>query len=199
MRNVARQPEPAEAGGRNRCLLVYGAPEHDADLFHAIPVGIIDPFLYVEADGRRAATVSVLDADKVRELGIEVLDPYALGRDELLQAGLPAHEIDVEVALRACRAVGVQSAVVPPAFPVAVADHLRAAGLELTVDAEAFTERRRRKTGAQLEGIRRAQRAADAAMAVAARMIREGAPGLRSEDVRAAMQAASEEHGCELA
>jgi Xaa-Pro aminopeptidase len=179
-------------------LLIYGSPEHDADLFHAVPVGIIDPFLYVEAGGRRAATVTVLDADKVRSLGIEVLDPYALGRDELLKAGLPEHAIDVELALRACRAVGIERAAVPPGFPVAVADHLRAAGVEVHVDAEAFVERRRRKTGAQLEGIRRAQRSADAAMDVAARMIREGAAGLRSEDVRAAMQAVCEEHGCDL-
>jgi Xaa-Pro aminopeptidase len=177
---------------------MFGSPEHDADLFHAIPVGIIDPFLYAEVNGRRAAAVSVLDADKVRALGIEVLDPYALGRDELLEAGLPEHAIDVEIALRACRAVGVESAAVPPGFPVAVADHLRSAGLDVTVDAEAFVERRRRKSGAQLDGIRRAQRAADAAMAEAARMIREGAPGLRSEDVRAAMQAVCEEHGCDL-
>ena len=28
--------------------LLYGAPEHSADFFHAVPVGIIDPFLYVE-------------------------------------------------------------------------------------------------------------------------------------------------------
>jgi Xaa-Pro aminopeptidase len=184
------------ASGVRATLLIYGSPEHSADLFHAIPVGIIDPFLYIESNGTRAATVSVLDAEKVRSLGVELLDPYALGRDELLAQGLPEHEIDVEVALRACRAAGVEGAVVPPSFPTAVADHLRRAGLDLRVDAEAFIDRRRRKTGAQLEGIRRAQRAADAAMAVAARMIRDGSA--RSEDVRAAMQAVCEQHGCEL-
>jgi Xaa-Pro aminopeptidase len=179
-------------------LLIYGSPEHSADLFHAVPASIIDPFLYIEEDGRRAATVSVLDADKVRTLGVEVLDPYALGRDELLAAGLPDHQIEVEQALRACRTFGVERAAVPPGFPVAVADHLRAAGLEVEVDADAFVARRRRKTPAQLEGIRRAQRAADVAMGVAARLIRELGDGLRSEDVRAAMQAACDGEGAEL-
>ena len=75
-------------------VLIYGAPELSADLFHAVPVGIIDPFLYLENGARKAATVSVLDAIKVRELGVEVLDPYVLGRDELLQQGLPPHEIE---------------------------------------------------------------------------------------------------------
>ena len=53
----------------------------------------------------------------------------------------------------------------PPEFPLYVADHLRASGLELTVDDDEFVRRRRVKSAVQLEGIRRAQNAADAAMA----------------------------------
>jgi Xaa-Pro aminopeptidase len=179
-------------------LLIYGAPEHSADLFHAVPAGIIDPFLYVEVGERRAATVSVLDADAVRAMGIEVLDPYVLGRDELLAARRSWFEIDAEISLRACRQLGVESAAVPFEFPAGVADHLRANGIEVTVDPAAFVERRRRKTDAQLEGIRRAQRAADAAMGVAAQLIRERPDGLSSESVRIAMRSVCEEHGSEL-
>src|SRR5215210_3105628 len=111
-RNVARQPELAEAGGRN--LLIYGAPDASPDLFHAIPVGIIDPFLYAEVDGRRAATVGVLDADKVAALGIDILDPSTLGADELLASGISRHELGLEIALRACRELGLERAAVPP-------------------------------------------------------------------------------------
>ena len=50
-------------------------------------MGIGDPFLYLENDGRRAATVSILDAPKVVELGIEVIDATALGGDELIASG----------------------------------------------------------------------------------------------------------------
>ena len=57
------------------------------DLFHAIPAPIGDPFLYLEAGGRRAAAVGALDAGPVEALGIEVLDPYTLGLDELIEAG----------------------------------------------------------------------------------------------------------------
>jgi Xaa-Pro aminopeptidase len=60
-------------------------------------------------------------------------------------------------------------------------------GVALDVDTEAFVLRRRAKTEAQLAGIRRAQKAADAAMAVAAEPIRELRPALTSEAVRAAM------------
>jgi|SRR5919108_826870 Xaa-Pro aminopeptidase len=179
-------------------VLIYGAPDASPDLFHAIPVGIVDPFLYAEADGRRAATVSVLDADKVRALGIGVIDPAQLGADELIAAGLSRHELALEISLRACRELGLERATVPPSFPLAVADHLREGGVALDVDAEAFVVRRRAKTDAQLAGIRRAQKAADAAMAVAADLIRELRAGLASEDVRDAMTDVCDEHACDL-
>jgi Xaa-Pro aminopeptidase len=178
-------------------LLLYGSPERSADFFHAVPVGIIDPFLYVETDGRRAATVSVLDADKVKALGIEILDPYQLGADELLGRGISRHEVDIELTRRACEQLGVRRALVPSEFPVGVADHLRGAGIEIVVDSEAFAGKRRVKTESEIAGIRRAQGAADAAMGVAARMIREG--GATSEEVRAEMQAVCDAEGCDLA
>jgi Xaa-Pro aminopeptidase len=180
-------------------VVLYGAPDADPDLFHAVPAGIVDPFLYVETGGRRVGFVSVLDADNARAAGIEVVDPLTLGRDELLAQGLAPHEIEVESALRGCRALGVTEAIVPFGFPAAVADHLRAGGVTLTVDPPAFAARRRVKTPQQLEGLRRAQRAADAAMGVAAELIRALRPGLTSQDVRAAMKARSDELGADLA
>jgi Xaa-Pro aminopeptidase len=179
-------------------LLIYGAPDTSPDLFHAIPAGIVDPFLYAETGGRRVATASVLDADRVRALGVDVIDRAELGDDELIAAGLTAEQRELELALRACRELGVERAIVPPSFPLGVADHLRAGGVALDVDAEAFVLRRRAKTEAQLAGIRRAQKAADAAMAAAAELIRELRPGLTSEQVRAAMAEVCDEHGCDL-
>src|SRR5215213_1207666 len=179
-------------------VLIYGAPEASPDLFHAIPVGIGDPFLYAEAAGRRVATPSVLDADKVARLGIEILDPSTLGADALFAEGMGRHAVALEIALRACRDLGLARAAVPPEFPVAVADHLRAGGVGLDVDPDLFVARRRHKTEAQIAGIRRAQKAADAAMAVAADLIRELRPGLTSEAVRDAMTAVCDKHGCAL-
>jgi Xaa-Pro aminopeptidase len=177
---------------------LYGSPESLPDLFHAVPAGITDPFLYAEAGGRRVAVVSVLDADNARATGVEVLDPTALGRDTLLESGRRPHEIEVELCLRACRELGIAAATVPFEFPLALADHLRAGGVELAVDPDAFAARRRVKTDVELAGIRRAQTAADAAMTAAARLIRECRAGLTSEDVREAMRAVCDEHGCDL-
>jgi Xaa-Pro aminopeptidase len=181
----------------SEALVLYGAPELSADLFHAVPAANIDPFLYVESNGRRAATVSQLDADKVAALGIEIVDRYDLGADELISRGISSHELEIELARRACERLGVRRARVPSEFPVGVADRLRGAGVEVVVDPEAFVEKRRVKTASELEGIRRAQTAADAAMGVAARMIREG--GVTSEEVRAEMQTLCDAQRCDLA
>jgi Xaa-Pro aminopeptidase len=140
----------------------------------------------------------VLDASKVAAHGIEIIDPIELGQDDLIATGLDHVALDAEVCLRAAQALRITEATVPPEFPLFVADHLRANGIELTVDDDEFQRRRRVKNDHELAGIRRAQKAADAAMGVARSLIRELRPGLTSEDVRAAMAAVAEEHGCEL-
>ncbi|HEX8102562.1 MAG TPA: Xaa-Pro peptidase family protein [Solirubrobacteraceae bacterium] len=179
-------------------VLLHAAPETSADLFHAVPAGIGDPFTYFEVDGRRVAIISVLDRDAVEAHGIEVVDPSELGRDELLASGADAIGLEAETTLRGLRRAGIDHALVPPDFPVFLADHLRASGVELSVDADAFMTRRRVKTAAQLEGIRRAQAAADAAMGVARDLLHEAQAGLTAEEVRAAMQAVCAERGADL-
>jgi Xaa-Pro aminopeptidase len=136
---------------------------------------------------------------------VELLAPEALGIDDLLAAGTQRDDASHEVVLRACRELGVRSAAVPPAFPVALADHLRAGGVELAPDRELFEGRRRAKSEHELAGIRRAQRAAEAGMRVAAAMLAAADPGARgvlqlegapltSERIRAAVEEAFAAH-----
>jgi len=140
----------------------------------------------------------VLDAAQVSAHGIEIIDPATLGQDDLIASGLDHVHLDAEICLRAAQALRITEATVPPEFPLFVADHLRANGIELTIDDDEFQRRRRVKNEFELAGIRRAQKAADAAMGVARSLIHELRPGLTSEEVRAAMQAVCEEHACEL-
>jgi Xaa-Pro aminopeptidase len=65
---------------------------------------------------------------------------------------------------------------VPWSFPLALADYLRKNGIDIEPDDEFFTERRRRKNPFELAGIRRAQKAADAAMAVVRELLRRAEP-----------------------
>jgi len=74
--------------------------------------------------------------------------------------------------VRAVGSLGLERATVPQNFPVWLADRLRADGVELDVDQDLFDDRRRAKTDAQLAGMRRAQRAAEAAMDACRELLR---------------------------
>jgi Xaa-Pro aminopeptidase len=101
-----------------------------------------------------------------------VLPLEEFGIDELYAQGLSRDEIELEVILRAARRFGIEDAVVPATFPLEAADHLRANGIQVKADREQFVGRRRVKNVAELAGIRRAQRAAEAAMDAARKVLR---------------------------
>jgi Xaa-Pro aminopeptidase len=179
-------------------LLIYGATDRSPALRHEIPLTIIDPFLWARVDGREIAVLNVLEVDRVLAAvpNLEALAPEELGWDELLASGRPRPEIELELAERAVRHIGLAEAIVPAEFPVALADRLRDAGVTLRPDYAVFEERRRVKTEAELAGIRRAQRAAEAGMAAAAALLREAGDGTHTaEQVRAAIREACAAHG----
>jgi len=156
-------------------ILICGDTLRSPELRHEVPLGIGDPFLYLEIDGRRAVLTNVLEVDRIAQQApeLERLLGEQFGRDELIAQGLSYEQIDRELYVRAARELGIAAAAVPPDFPLGVADRLRAEGIELTPDDELFVERRRHKTDAELAGIRRAARAAVAGMEECARVLRE--------------------------
>jgi Xaa-Pro aminopeptidase len=146
-------------------VLIVADTRSSPEMRHEVPLMIPDPFLYAEVGGQRRVAVGSLEKSRIEELGrIEVTSFDELGMDELVAQGLGWDGLLAELHLRACRSFGLESALVPSGFPLATADHLRANGIELAVDPEHFRQRRRVKTEAELAGIRRAQRAAEAAM-----------------------------------
>jgi Xaa-Pro aminopeptidase len=156
-------------------LLIHGDTESSATLRHEVPVAIGDPFLYLEADGRRTVLTNVLESDRIARAApeLERLLDDDLGRDELIAEGRSWAEVELELCVRAAAALGIREASVPPEFPVALADRLRGMGVVLTPDEAVFAQRRRRKTATEMAGIRRAAAAAVAAMGAAARLLRE--------------------------
>jgi Xaa-Pro aminopeptidase len=152
--------------------LIYGDTIRSPELRHEVPLTIPDPFLYAERNGRRVVAIHSLEVPRVRGTGLDVLSWDDLGWEELLDQGVAREELYLHIAERACRTLGVTEAIVPAGFPVELADHLRAAGIELTPDREHFAQRRRVKSEAELAGIRRAQSAAEAAMDEARALLR---------------------------
>jgi Xaa-Pro aminopeptidase len=156
-------------------VLIWGETESSPELRHEVPVDIGDPFLYLETDGRRVVVTNALEEFRIARAApdLERLLIDELGRDELVAEGRSQIEIEEELCVRAAEHVGIRAATVPPDFPVAIADRLRAAGLELRPDDAPFTERRRRKSAAEMAGIRRATAAGLDALRAAATMLRE--------------------------
>ncbi|HEX5470192.1 MAG TPA: Xaa-Pro peptidase family protein [Gaiellaceae bacterium] len=152
-------------------VLIYADTIRSPALRHEVPVPVPDPFVYAERNGSRFVFVGSLEIPRMQDLDVELVPVEEIGADELYASGLGWHEAARELVVRACAKIGLEEAVTPREFPLDAADHLRANGVAVTSDGALFDERRRVKTDSELEGIGRAQRAAEAAMqAIRARL-----------------------------
>ena len=188
-------------------LLFYGDTQSSAAMRHELPVAIGDPFLLAIVGGRLHVMASNLERDRVAAAvpDATILDFADLGFYELLESGMSFYDIDLELASRAVAQLGVREAIVDPDVPVGIADRLRFDGVVLHPDHDAVAARRRRKSAAELAGIRRAQVAAHAGMRAAADLLRESTPEgdrlvragevVTAEAVRDALREACRRHG----
>ena len=176
-------------------VLIYADTIRSPELRHELPLGIPDPFLYVERNGQRHVVLTSFEIDRVLEIA-GAPEPHAyeeFGYDDLIAKGLPRDEVLLEVAVNACGALGVSEALVPWTFPTKFADRLRAAGVDADPGARLLP---RTAAGSRARpswpGIRRAQRAAEAGMDAARDLLRRAEPerrrsrrGRRAAHVRA--------------
>jgi Xaa-Pro aminopeptidase len=172
-------------------VLIYADTVRSPELRHEIPLSIPDPLLYLERNGARHVVTHSLELPRLRSLeGLVVHAQEDFGADELRRSGRDQYEIRDEIIARACGELGISQAVVPAAFPLDVADALRANGVGVSVDRELFDRRRRVKAGAELEGMRRAQRAAEEGMETARTMLKAalgGSTPITVEEIKAAI------------
>src|SRR5439155_1351544 len=187
-------------------VLIYADTFRSPEMRHEVAIGIPDAFLYVEKDGARHIQIGAMEIPRLAALGLYELHPSEeFGFDDLVGSGLTLRQIREEILLRAVQELGVADAVVPATFPLWLADHLRANGIEVTADRDLFEDRRRVKSGHELEGIRRAQTAAEAGMSAARDLLRrasengnglvvDGKP-LTSELLKSAINSACVDHG----
>jgi Xaa-Pro aminopeptidase len=191
-----------------QAVMMLADSVRDTDLFHATGVSIVDPFLYVEADGRTILVTSEIEAEAAaaHSRAGEVWLMSRFGTRDLQESGMSWDDVVLEVTARVAAELGIDEAVVPPAFPVEAADFLRGRGVAVRADRERFQMRRRAKDEVELRGIRAAQRATEAAMARVVEMLGaasangaglelDGEP-LTAERVRAGVIDTLREHGC---
>ncbi|MEA2447826.1 MAG: Xaa-Pro aminopeptidase, partial [Actinomycetota bacterium] len=150
---------------------------HSPAMRHEIAEAVFDPVIFVEHDGKKLVVSGPFEVDifALRDDVIDrVVSTESLGINELVtDKSFPEELMHAELAVRMLKELGVSDVSVPGTFPALVADHLRSKGVNLKVDGAAWAMRRRRKAPWEIEGIERAQRAAETAMLTAARMLRE--------------------------
>lgn len=189
-------------------LLLYGDTERFPALRHELPVAVMDPLLFAEIEGRAVIVTSELERTRLAKARpeAEILTTLELGWRELIEGGASYDEAELEMLARAVQRLGIAEAIVPANFPLAVADRLRSAGVALNVDNPAIEARRRVKASSELDGIRAAQAAAEAAMAAAQALLARAEPGpggdayldgkpLHAEHVRATLRETCAAHG----
>lgn len=188
--------------------LLFADTQRSAALRHEVPIRIVDPLLWTQLDGKPVILTSWLERDRIAAVvpEAEILDYFDFGMKELREQGLSYAAAEREVVARVARHLSLSEVVVPGEFPVALADRLRADGIRINVNDEAFQMRRRVKSPHELEGIRAAQHAAESGMAAAAALLAAAEPGaggvlelegaaLTAERVRAALRAACAQEG----
>jgi Xaa-Pro aminopeptidase len=187
-------------------VLIYADSIKSAEMRHEVPLAVPDPFLYAERNGTRHVMAHSMEIARMGGLGLELHPPEEFGFDELVKAGKSREQIRLEIVRRACREWGITDAVVPATFPLELADMLRGDGISIRPDRDFFARRRRVKSPAELDGIRRAQRAAEAAMAAARDLLRRSRPEhgilavdgepLTSERVKQEIERVFSQHEC---
>lgn len=157
--------------------LLFDDPSRSPAIRHEIGEPVVGRLAFIEHDGTRIVVGDEMDRATF-ERREDVVDAFwtafEFGKEDLARdSSVPTELVGPEIVLRALGRVGVRDVVVPPEFPLLAADYLRNNGLGVAVDADAWALRRRQKSPAELEGIERAQRAAETAMLVATRMLRD--------------------------
>ncbi|RRJ33639.1 M24 family metallopeptidase [Halocatena pleomorpha] len=133
-----------------------------------------DPFVTVYADGVHMLVSSLEYGRAKRESNAETVARYSDFDYRKKRGQYGQTEAKNRVIAAFLKRHGVTSVSVPERFPLSSADGLRDLGISVTVDTESMiTQLRAVKTDEEIERIRTAQRANEAAMGRAEALIRE--------------------------
>src|SRR4051795_12243648 len=163
-------------------LLLVGTSGRTPEIRHEVALDVPDAIIWLAHDGGTVAWATAVDLEPLRAGGAleDVRDAEELGY-QALRRQPPLEMVFAEMTRRALEAHGIRRVRVPFEFALGIADHLRAAGIDVGTDAEAFAARRRSKREWELDGMRAAGAAAQAALLEAARLLREHVDGLTCE------------------
>ena len=189
-------------------LLFYADGYKFPDVYHATGFLAPDPVIALEGVEELVLVVSSLEEGRARKQSraTTVLNMNEYGAQELAGKGVSGTEFWATVMKRFLDERGLQRVAVPPYFPIAEADQLRAMGIQIEVAAD-LRERRRVKRRDEIEAIAAVQRSTEEAWQEGVDAIRRAKPRpdgtleldggvFTAERLRAIVEARLLERGC---
>ena len=189
-------------------LLLYGDSYRFPDIYHLTRFLAPDAFITLEHAGEIVVLTNSLEQGRAEKesRATRVRNVDELGQRELSARGVFGDDATATIIERLLREHGVASCAVPRYFPVALADRLRAQGLNLEVATD-LDERRRTKRADEIEALEATQRATEEAWGrgvAALRRTEIGADGVlvldreifTAERLRAIVESELLERGC---
>jgi Xaa-Pro aminopeptidase len=147
-------------------LLFYADGYKFPDVYHVTRFLAPDPIIALEQDGEVVIVANSLEEGRARKesRAREVFNIDQFGGAELMATGISREELDAEIIVRVLGSRGVRRVAVGTYFPLGMAERLRGAGIDITVD-RGLSERRRAKRPDELAAIEATQRATEDAWA----------------------------------
>ena len=153
---------------KNFARLLIGSGESSPEIRYLTGISTPDDFLCFETASRVTALMSKLEISRARSCAkpeVAVLPEGDFGQTR------------VEIISAFAKSIGTDTFEVPPAFPLGLADKLRAAGLKLYVSEVDFCPQRRHKEEDELQAVIASQRAGEAGFARAVELLKESVIG----------------------
>jgi len=158
--------ESGQTGTERPPLLFYADGYKFPDVYHVTRFLAPDPIIALEQDGEVVIVANSLEEGRARKesRAREVFNIDQFGGAELMATGISREELDAEIIVRVLGSRGVRRVAVGTYFPLGMAERLRGAGIDITVD-RGLSERRRAKRPDELAAIEATQRATEDAWA----------------------------------
>ncbi len=185
--------------------LIIAASEVDSNLYYACRFMAPDPFVFLEAGGRKILLMSDLEVDRARQQA-RVDEVLSLSEWEAkAKQRWPQPRLTDTLSLL-LEDYGVKAVEVPADFPLEAADRLRERGVTVQARPHPFFPERVIKSAEEVAAIEQAQRHTETALAAAIEVLREsvirgdevihkGRP-LTSEDLKKVVNVSLMENDC---
>lgn len=156
---------------KRQAILIIAASERDANLYYATHFLAPDPFVFIQANGRKTLLTSDLEVDRARVQSKvdEVLSTSRLAADYLKR--WHRRPTFVELIIDFLKKRKIKNLLVPSDFPLLYADAFRKKHFRLATKPDPFFEKRMIKTPEEIRAITTSLRHTEAACKAACEVI----------------------------